>query len=138
MGDVTEAGSPSTGPAAPSHPVTPPQDLDFTKVFPGLLFNITPAQVLKGRVEEVIEEYNAAMEASQARVERLGEVVRREAAAVVAGVQEAEERRQEELATRMGGTMEKLEGDLERIAEQEERLRTFASSLALFGKDLPM
>ena len=95
-------------------------------------------QVLRGRVEEVIEEYNAAMEASQARVERLGEAVRREAAAVVAGVQEVEGRRQEELATRMGGIVEKLEGDLERMVEQEDKLRTFASSLAVFGKDFSM
>ena len=93
-------------------------------------------QVLRSRVEEVIEECNAAMEASQARVERLGEAVRREAAAVVAGVQEAEGRRQEELATRMGAIVEKLEGHLERMVEEEERMRTFASSLELFGKDL--
>ena len=97
-----------------------------------------PVQVLRSRVEEVIEECNAAMEASQARVERLGEAVRREAAAVVAGVQEAEGRRQGELATRVGAIVEKLEGHLERMVEEEERMRTFASSLELFGKDLAM
>ena len=94
-------------------------------------------QVLQARVEKVITEFNKAMEESEFRMERLKSTVMKEAKALIASLEDAEARRQQELGIRMSKLIESLTGDLEAMGQQEE-LRQFATSLALFIKDIPM
>ena len=95
-------------------------------------------QVLQARVEKVITEFNKAMEESEPKMERLKSVVMKEAKALIASLEDAEVRRQQELGIRMSKLIESLTGDLEAMGQQEEKLRQFAASLALFIKDIPM
>jgi len=109
----------------------PPQELSF---------NQTPcgSQVLQARVEDVIKQFNKAMEEGEARMGRIKMSVMKEAKAVIAALEDAEAKRQEELGRKMNELIEKLTGDLEVMGHQEEELRQFSSSLALFIKDMPM
>ena len=95
-------------------------------------------QVLQARVEKVITEFNKAMEESESKMERLKSTVMKEAKAMIASLEDAEARRQQELGIRMNKLIESLTGDLEAMGQQEEELRQFAASLALFIKDIPM
>ena len=95
-------------------------------------------QVLQARVEKVITEFNKAMEESESKMERLKSTVMKEAKAMIASLEDAEARRQQELGIRMSKLIESLTGDLEAMGQQEEELRQFAASLALFIKDIPM
>ena len=72
-------------------------------------------QVLQARVEEVIKEFNAAVEEGEARMARLKIVVMKEAKAVIEALEDAEAKRQEELGKKMNELIEKLTGDLEVI-----------------------
>ena len=71
--------------------------------------------MLQARVEEVIKEYNEAMEQGEARMGRLKMAVMNEAKAVIAALEDAEAKRQEELGRKMKEMIEKLTGDLEVI-----------------------
>ena len=71
--------------------------------------------MLQARVEEVIKEYNEAMEQGEARMGRLKMVVMNEAKTVIAALEDAEAKRQEELGRKMKEMIEKLTGDLEVI-----------------------
>ena len=95
-------------------------------------------QVLQARVEKVITEFNKAMEESGSKMERLKSTVMKEAQAIIAALEDAEARRQQELGIRMSKLIESLTGDLEAMGQQEEELRQFAASLSLFIKDIPM
>ena len=70
-------------------------------------------QVLQARVEEVIKEFNAAVEEGEARMGRLKMIVMKEAKAVIEALEDAEAKRQEELGRKMNELIEKLTGDLE-------------------------
>ena len=94
--------------------------------------------MLQTRVEQVITEFNKAMEESGTRMEKIKMIVMKEAEAMIASLEDAEARRQEELGVRMNKLIEKLTGDLEAMGQQEEELRQFSDSLALFIKDIPM
>ena len=94
-------------------------------------------QVLQARVEEMIKEFNEAMGEGEARMGRLKMAVMKEAKAVIAALEEAEAKRQEELGRKMTELIEKLTGDLEVMGQLEEELRQFSAGLALFIKDLP-
>ena len=72
-------------------------------------------QVLQARVEDVIKEFNKAMEEGEARMGRMKMIVMEEAKTVIAALEEAEVKRQEELGKRMNELIEKLTGDLEVI-----------------------
>ena len=118
------------------------QELVYNSPTPGtevrlLCCSTDMSQVVKARVESIIEEYYRVMEESQGRMERLGKVVMEEAEVLMGKVQEAEGRRQEELARRMEELMERLSTGLGTMEEQEVELRRFQASLALFLKDLP-
>ena len=63
---------------------------------------------------------------------------RKEAKAMIACLEDAEARRQQEQGMRINKVIESLTGDLEAMGQQEEELRQFAASLALFIKDIPM
>ena len=89
-------------------------------------------------MEQVITEFNKAMEESGSKMERLKSIVMKEAKAMIASLEDAEARRQQELGIRMNKLNESLTGDLEAMGQQEEELRQFAASLALFIKDIPM
>ena len=89
-------------------------------------------------MEQVITEFNKAMEESGARMEKIKMTVMKEAEAMIASLEDAEARRQEELGVRMNKLIERLTGDLEAMGQQEEELRQFSASLALFIKDIPM
>ena len=95
-------------------------------------------QVLQARVEKVITEFNKAMEESESKMERLKSTVMKEVKAMIASLEDAEARRLQELGIRMNKLIESLTGDLEAMGQQEEELRQFATSLALFIKDIPM
>ena len=95
-------------------------------------------QVLQARVEQVITDFNKAMEESGTRMEKIKMIVMKEAEAMIASLEDAEARRQEELGVRMNKLIERLTGDLEAMGQQEEELRQFSASLALFIKDIPM
>ena len=69
-------------------------------------------QVLRAKVEEVIKEFNLAMELSEERMERMRKTVMNEAKALVAKLEEAEARRTEELGWKISQLIEKLENDL--------------------------
>ena len=71
------------------------------------------SQVLQARVEEVIKEFNAAVEEGEARMGRLKMIVMKEAKAVIEALEDAEAKRQEELGRKMKELIEKLTGDLE-------------------------
>ena len=86
----------------------------------------------------MITEFNKAMEESGSKMERLKSTVMKEAQAIIAALEDAEARRQQELGIRMSKLIESLTGDLEAMGQQEEELRQFAASLALFIKDIPM
>ena len=94
--------------------------------------------MLQTRVEQVITEFNKAMEESGTRMEKIKMIVKKEAEAIIASLEDAEARRQEELGVRMNKLIERLTGDLEAMGQQEEELRQFSASLALFIKDIPM
>ena len=64
-------------------------------------------------MEEVIKEYNEAVEQGEARMGRLKMAVMKEAKAVIAALEDAEAKRQEELGRKMNELIEKLTGDLE-------------------------
>ena len=66
-------------------------------------------------MEEVIKEYNEAVENGEARMGRLKMAVMKEAKAVIAALEDAEAKRQEELGRKMNELVEKLTGDLEVI-----------------------
>lgn len=89
-------------------------------------------------MEKVITEFNKAMEESGSKMERLKSTVMKEAKAMIASLEDAEARRQQELGIRINKLIESLTGDLEAMGQQEEELRQFAASLALFIKDIPM
>ena len=89
-------------------------------------------------MEQVITEFNHVMEESGARMEKIKGIVMKEAEGMIASLEDAEARRQEELGVRMNKLIEKLTGDLEAMGQQEEELRQFSASLALFIKDIPM
>ena len=72
-------------------------------------------QVLQARVEEVIKEFNEAVEEGEARMSRLKMIVMKEAKAVIDALEDAEAKRQEELGRKMNELIEKLTGDLEVI-----------------------
>ena len=86
----------------------------------------------------MITEFNKAMEESGTRMEKIKMIVMKETEAMIASLEDAEARRQEELGVRMNKLIEKLTGDLEAMGQQEEELRQFSASLALFIKDIPM
>ena len=94
--------------------------------------------MLQTRVEKVITEFNNAMEESGTRMEKIKMIVMKKAEAIIASLEDAEARRQEELGVRMNKLIERLTGDLEAMGQQEEELRQFSASLALFIKDFPM
>merc|ERR1719204_1079666 len=61
------------------------------------------------------------------------------AVAMIASLEDAEARCQEELGgLRIKELIERLTGDLEALGQQEEELRQFSASLALFIKDIPL
>ena len=66
-------------------------------------------------MEEVIKEFNESMEEGEARMSRVKMVVMKEAKALIAALEDAEAKRQEELGRRMNELIEKLTGDLEVI-----------------------
>ena len=72
-------------------------------------------QVLQARVEEVIKEFNEAMEQGEARMSNIKMAVMKEAKALIAALEDAEAKRQEELGRKMNELIEKLTGDLEVI-----------------------
>ena len=86
----------------------------------------------------MITEFNHVMEESGARMEKINAIVMKEAEGMIASLEDAEARRQEELVMRMNKLIESLTGDLEAMGQQEEELRQFSASLALFIKDIPM
>ena len=86
----------------------------------------------------MITEFNKAMEESGAGMEKIKMIVMKEAEAMIASLEDAEARRQEELGVKMNKVIERLTGDLEAMGQQEEELRQFSASLALFIKDIPM
>ena len=63
----------------------------------------------------MIKEYNEAVEQGEARMGRLKMAVMKEAKAVIAALEDAEAKRQEELGRKMNELVEKLTGDLEVI-----------------------
>ena len=71
--------------------------------------------MLQTRVEEVIKEFNESMEEREARMSRVKMAVMNEAKALIAALEEAEAKRQEELGRKMNELIEKLTGDLEVI-----------------------
>ena len=71
-------------------------------------------------------------------MEKIKSIVMKEAEALIASLEDAEARRQEELGVRMTKLIERLTGDLEAMGQQEEELRQLSASLALFIKDIPM
>ena len=71
--------------------------------------------MLQTRVEEVIKEFNESMEEGEARMSRVKMAVMNEAKALIAALEEAEAKRQEELGRKMNELIEKLTGDLEVI-----------------------
>ena len=85
--------------------------------------------MLQTRVEKVITEFNKAMEESGTRMEKIKMIVKEEAEAIIASLEDAEARRQEELGVRMNKLIEGLTGDLEVMGQQEEELRQFSASL---------
>ena len=89
-------------------------------------------------MEQVITEFNKAMEESGSRMEKIKMIVMKEAEAMIASLEDAEARRQEELGVKMNKVIERLTGDLEAMGQKEEELRQFSASLALFIKDIPM
>ena len=89
-------------------------------------------------MEQVITEFNKAMEESGTRMEKIKMIVKKEAEAIIASLEDAEVRRQEELGVKMNKLIEGLTGDLEVMGQQEEELRQFSASLAVFIKDIPM
>ena len=89
-------------------------------------------------MEQVITEFNKAMEESGTRMEKIKMIVMKKAEAIIASLEDAEARRQEELGVRMNKLIEKLTGDLEAMGQQKEELRQFSASLVLFIKDIPM
>ena len=89
--------------------------------------------MLQTRVEQVITEFNKAMEESGTRMEKIKMIVLKEAEAIIASLEDAEARRQEKLGVRMNKLIEKLTGDLEAMGQQEEELRQFSASLAPVG-----
>ena len=95
-------------------------------------------QVLQARVEKVINEFNKSMDESGSKMEKLKSIVMKEAKAMIASLEDAEARRLQELGIRMNKLIESLTGDLKAMGQQEEELRQFATSLALFIKDIPM
>ena len=86
----------------------------------------------------MITEFNKAMEESGTRMEKIKNIVMKEAEAMIASLEDAEARRQEELGVKMNKLIEGLTGDLEVMGQQEEELRQFSASLAVFIKDIPM
>ena len=86
----------------------------------------------------MITEFNKAMEESGTRMEKIKMIVMKEAESMIASLEDAEARRQEELGVKMNKLIERLTGDLEAMGQQEEELRQFSASLALFIKDIPM
>ena len=74
---------------------------------------LTMDQVLQARVEEVIKEFNEAVEEGEARMGKLKMIVMKEAKAVIETLEDAEAKRQEELGRKMNELIEKLTGDLE-------------------------
>ena len=90
------------------------------------------SEVLRTRVEQVrlfssahnhqicqvITTFNTLMEESQSSVERMRKVVMKEAEQVVARMEAAEARRQEELEEEMAKMIEGLEKDIEGIVDQ--------------------
>ena len=86
----------------------------------------------------MITEFNKAMEESVTRMENIKMIVKKEAEAIIASLEDAEVRRQEELGVKMNKLIEGLTGDLEVMGQQEEELRQFSASLAVFIKDIPM
>ena len=85
----------------------------------------------------MINEFNKSMDESVSKMEKLKSIVMKEAKAMIASLEDAEARRQQELGTRMSKLIESLTGDLEAMGQQEEELRQSAASLALFVKDTP-
>ena len=86
----------------------------------------------------MITEFNKAMEESGTRMEKIKMIVMKKAEAIIASLEDAEARRQEELGVKMNKLIEGLTGDLEVMGQQEEELRQFSASLAVFIKDIPM
>ena len=86
----------------------------------------------------MITKFNHVMEESRARMENIKAIVMKEAEAMIASLEDAEARCQEELGLRMNELIERLTGDLEAMGQQEEELRQFSASLALFIKDIPL
>ena len=86
----------------------------------------------------MITEFNKAMEESGSKMERLKSTVMKEAKAMIASLEDAEARRQQELGMRMNKVIESLTLDMEAMGQQEEELRQFAASHTLFIKDVPV
>ena len=84
----------------------------------------------------MITEFNKAMEESGTRMEKIKNILMKEAEAMIASLEDAEARRQEELSLRMNKLIERLTGDLEAMGQQEEesgvsKSRYFAISISI-------
>ena len=72
----------------------------------------------------MITEFNKAMEESGTRMEKIKMIVMKEAEAMIASLEDAEARRQEELVMRKNKLIERLTSDLEATGQLEEELRS--------------
>ena len=75
-------------------------------------------------MEQVITEFNKAMEESGTRMEKIKNIVMKEAEAMIVSLEDAEARRQEELVMRKNKLIERLTSDLEATGQLEEELRS--------------
>ena len=80
----------------------------------------------------MIKEFNEAVGEGEARMSRLKVAVMKEVEFVIASMEEAEAKRQEELGMKMSELIEKLTGGLEVMRQLEEELRQFSSFSKIF------
>ena len=95
------------------------------------------SEILKDRVEKLINAFNSIMEESQQRTEMVKQTVMREASGLVSKYEEDQAKKMEEVTEKMNALIENLSSDLEKMEIKEEELKKFSSSLGLFVKDMP-
>merc|ERR1712226_1085963 len=105
-----------------------------------LSFSGSPSgsEVLKERVEKVINAYNSVVEESQQRTDKLKQAIMREASILVSKYEESQAKNLEEVNEKMNALLENLGSELEELETQEEKLKRFSSGLGLLVKDIPL
>ena len=104
-------------------------DLNFKSVPSG-------REVLMGKAEKVIADYNRSVEEDEKKLEKVKKAVNRMSELVINNMEEKSYKKQMKINEKMEEMMLEINTQLEQLEGQEEELKNFSAGLAMFMGDL--